>query len=245
MSRRINRREHDYNDDVPEQLQEKNQYPIDFDEELLPEFEVLEDEDQKQYEQRIEQGEEEVKPKSRPRVKKVVESTMPQESQQDNVFKFDEDHNTENESKTKISSSELLAGMLKKVKSKVKTETKAQHQKEDLVPLTWEQVWKKWIFSVYTIYLGLFLAVLCNALFVIHQTYIYRVDYQKFNRLKERTQQLDTEWGRLLIEKQTFGSSGQIATRATMQMGMFSPSTQQRIVMNVPQLKIAEGQADE
>ena len=43
----------------------------------------------------------------------------------------------------------------------------------------------------------------------------------------------------MLIEKQTFGASGQIATRATMQMSMFSPAYQQRIVIHIPQVKMS------
>lgn len=166
------------------------------------------------------------KPKKRMRVKKNVETQMP----------IDEsDVSSESLSETKSTQpSDLLTGLLRKIPRKSKViEDLSQKSKE--IEVAQQLSLKQHLCRPFTIYSILFIIVLLNALWVVHQTYYYRLDYLELNRLKAQTQKLEMERGKMLIEKQTFGSSGQIATRATMQMGMFLPSNQQRIVIQVPQ----------
>ncbi len=46
---------------------------------------------------------------------------------------------------------------------------------------------------------------------------------------------LNAEWGRLLIEQQTFGATAQIGTRAVTQLRMYSPPVAQTVVISLPQ----------
>ncbi len=45
---------------------------------------------------------------------------------------------------------------------------------------------------------------------------------------------LNAEWGRLLIEQQTFGATAQIGTRAVTQLRMYSPPAAQTVVISLP-----------
>ena len=51
--------------------------------------------------------------------------------------------------------------------------------------------------------------------------------------LRER-EDINAEWGRLLIEQQTFGATAQIGTRAVTQLRMYSPPTAQTVVISLP-----------
>lgn len=167
----------------------------------------------------------------RPRVRKKVETQMPEtETSSDDIEELDV--STPNE-QTKQEQASLLSSLLKTVTRNTKNpKLKAK--------ITQTQAWEDirgvdLILHPFTIYTILFLLILANAIGVVHQTFKYRKEYQQLNELKQQTHKLDIEWGRMLIEKQTFGASGQIATRATMQMSMFSPAYQQRIVIHIPQ----------
>lgn len=207
MSRRINRPEQD---DVTSQYEDEQQHLHDYDEQPL--------------------DEQSTKAK-RPRVRKKVETQMPEtETSSDDIEELDV--STPNE-QTKQEQASLLSSLLKTVKRNTKNpKLKAK--------ITQTQAWEDirgvdLILHPFTIYTILFLLILANAIGVVHQTFKYRKEYQQLNELKQKTHKLDIEWGRMLIEKQTFGASGQIATRATMQMSMFSPAYQQRIVIHIPQ----------
>lgn len=99
-----------------------------------------------------------------------------------------------------------------------------------------EPQWLVWLRHPYFIYSLLFVVLLLQGLWTVHQTFVYRQEYQKLNLLHQEQKRLNIEWGKMLIEKQTFGSSGQIATRAT-ELGMFSPHYQQRIIITLPKDK--------
>lgn len=166
------------------------------------------------------------KPKKRMRVKKNVETQMPVDESNVSLESSSETESTQ--------PSDLLTSLLRKIPRKSKViEDLSQKSKE--IEVAQQLSLKQHLCRPAVIYSILFIIVLLNALWVVHQTYYYRLDYLKLNNLKAQTQKLEMERGKMLIEKQTFGSSGQIATRATMQMGMFLPSNQQRIVIQVPQ----------
>lgn len=94
---------------------------------------------------------------------------------------------------------------------------------------------KQLLLSSVVVYSLLILLILLQSFWVVRQSFLYRAEYQQLNQLNEKERQLNIEWGRMLIEKQTFGSSAQIATRATMEMGMFSPSREQRVIITLPE----------
>lgn len=105
------------------------------------------------------------------------------------------------------------------------------NQKRFLPPMSMKQL----LTSSLLVYGLLIVCLLVQSFVVVRQSFLYRAEYQQLNQLNEKERQLNIEWGRMLIEKQTFGSSAQIATRATMEMGMFSPSREQRIIITLPE----------
>lgn len=84
---------------------------------------------------------------------------------------------------------------------------------------------------VYTILTAL---VLISAFMVVYQVYLYRHDFREFNTYMRDREDINAEWGRLLIEQQTFGATAQIGTRAVTQLRMYSPPTAQTVVISLP-----------
>ena len=92
----------------------------------------------------------------------------------------------------------------------------------------------------------LLVAVMGSAFMVVHQVFQYRYDYCGFTKLIREKDNLNAEWGRLLIEQQTFGATAQIGSRAVTQLRMFSPPASQTVVIASNQLateKIALGES--
>jgi cell division protein FtsL len=57
-------------------------------------------------------------------------------------------------------------------------------------------------------------AVLISAFMVVLQVFAYRHDFRDLNSYMREREDINAEWGRLLIEQQTFGATAQIGTRA-------------------------------
>lgn len=95
-----------------------------------------------------------------------------------------------------------------------------------------QPLWKKFS-STTLIYIFILAVLVVSALMVVKQSFEYREEYKTLNQLNKEHKELGIEWGKMLIEKQTFGSTGQIATRATQQLNMFSPNGHQRAVMTL------------
>ena len=74
-------------------------------------------------------------------------------------------------------------------------------------------------------------ALLGSAFMVVHQSFEYRQDYRILNQLLRDKDELNAEWGRLLIEQQTFGATAQIGSRAVMQLRMYTPPAAQTVVI--------------
>lgn len=82
-----------------------------------------------------------------------------------------------------------------------------------------------------TIILVLMFSIVGCAFLVINQVFKYRYDYREYNILLKEKEDLNAEWGRLLIEQQTFGATAQIGTRAVTQLRMYSPPASQTVVI--------------
>ena len=80
----------------------------------------------------------------------------------------------------------------------------------------------------------LLFAVMGSAFMVVLQVYSYRQDYASYNDVLREKESLNAEWGRLLIEQQTFGATAQIGTRAVTQLRMYSPPAAQTVVISLP-----------
>ena len=76
--------------------------------------------------------------------------------------------------------------------------------------------------------------VLLSATMVVVQVFDYRRDYRALNSYIREKEDLNAEWGRLLIEQQTFGATAQIGNHAVSQLRMFSPPTSQTVVISLP-----------
>ena len=83
-------------------------------------------------------------------------------------------------------------------------------------------------------YAILLLLVFVSALMVVFQVFEYRHDYRELSSFTRDKDDLNAEWGRLLIEQQTFGSTAQIGTRAVTQLRMYSPPAAQTVVISLP-----------
>ncbi|EPF80616.1 cell division protein FtsL [Acinetobacter rudis] len=83
----------------------------------------------------------------------------------------------------------------------------------------------------------LLILVLASAFMVVLQVYSYRQDYSGYNDVIREKESLNAEWGRLLIEKETFGATAQIGTRAVTQLRMYSPPATQTIVISLANAK--------
>ena len=84
-------------------------------------------------------------------------------------------------------------------------------------------------------YLILLFLVFLSACMVAFQVFEYRFDYREYASYQRERDDLNAEWGRLLIEQQTFGATAQIGTRAVTQLRMYSPPLAQTVVISLPQ----------
>ncbi len=85
------------------------------------------------------------------------------------------------------------------------------------------------------VYAVLLLLVFISAIMVVLQVFEYRQDYRQLSTFMRERDDLNAEWGRLLIEQQTFGATAQIGTRAVTQLRMYSPPIAQTVVISLPQ----------
>ncbi|ENV69334.1 cell division protein FtsL [Acinetobacter towneri] len=83
-------------------------------------------------------------------------------------------------------------------------------------------------------YFILLALVFISAIMVVFQVFEYRHDYRELSSYMRERDDLNAEWGRLLIEQQTFGATAQIGTRAVTQLRMYSPPAQQTVVISLP-----------
>lgn len=83
-------------------------------------------------------------------------------------------------------------------------------------------------------YAILLLLVMVSAIMVVLQVFQYRHDYRELSSFYRERDDLNAEWGRLLIEQQTFGATAQIGTRAVTQLRMYSPPAAQTVVISLP-----------
>ena len=83
-------------------------------------------------------------------------------------------------------------------------------------------------------YIILLVLVFVSAIMVVFQVFEYRHDYRELSAFNREKDDLNAEWGRLLIEQQTFSATAQIGTRAVTQLRMYSPPVAQTVVISLP-----------
>ena len=84
------------------------------------------------------------------------------------------------------------------------------------------------------VYTFLVVIALISAFMVVLQVFSYRHDFRDLNAYMREREDINAEWGRLLIEQQTFGATAQIGTRAVTQLRMYSPPATQTVVISLP-----------
>ena len=97
-----------------------------------------------------------------------------------------------------------------------------------------EKIPTKLKFKKLIAYVILLVLVFISAMMVMFQVFEYRHDYREMSSFMRERDDLNAEWGRLLIEQQTFGATAQIGTRAVTQLRMYSPPAAQTVVISLP-----------
>ncbi|MGF2637692.1 cell division protein FtsL [Acinetobacter johnsonii] len=97
-----------------------------------------------------------------------------------------------------------------------------------------EKIPTKLKFKKLIAYVILLVLVFISAMMVVFQVFEYRHDYREMSTFMRERDDLNAEWGRLLIEQQTFGATAQIGTRAVTQLRMYSPPAAQTVVISLP-----------
>lgn len=97
-----------------------------------------------------------------------------------------------------------------------------------------EKIPTKLKFKKLIAYVILLVLVFISAMMVVFQVFDYRHDYREMSSFMRERDDLNAEWGRLLIEQQTFGATAQIGTRAVTQLRMYSPPAAQTVVISLP-----------
>jgi cell division protein FtsL len=89
-------------------------------------------------------------------------------------------------------------------------------------------------FYEFLVVLALAGGIVASALGVTYQVFLYRETFQALQAERKQRERLDVEWGRLLIEQQTFGATTQIGGRAVMSLRMYSPPPDQTVIVAQP-----------
>lgn len=97
-----------------------------------------------------------------------------------------------------------------------------------------EKIPTKLKFKKLIAYVILLVLVFISAMMVVFQVFEYRHDYREMSSFMRERDDLNAEWGRLLIEQQTFGATAQIGTRTVTQLRMYSPPAAQTVVISLP-----------
>ena len=77
----------------------------------------------------------------------------------------------------------------------------------------------------------------------------YHQDYKTLQDMKKQERNLQVEHQRLLIEQQTFSATPQIASRAVAELGMFSPTLKDKLIIQpgvaTAQVPVVDTDSDE
>ena len=76
-------------------------------------------------------------------------------------------------------------------------------------------------------------SLLASGLMVVKTTHENRLAFNELQLLREEANQLDVEWGQLLLEQSTFGLDGRIEQKATRELQMQVPQINDIIVVSL------------
>ncbi|PHS71050.1 MAG: cell division protein FtsL [Methylophaga sp.] len=75
------------------------------------------------------------------------------------------------------------------------------------------------------------LAVLLSAIVVVYAKHSGRSEFVALQKLENRRDQLEEEWGRLLLEQSTWATPGRVERQARNKLHMIVPTAQMTIVV--------------
>jgi cell division protein FtsL len=80
---------------------------------------------------------------------------------------------------------------------------------------------------------ALLVSLLVSGLMVVKTTHENRFAFNELQVLREEANQLDVEWGQLLLEQSTFGLDGRIEQKATRELQMQVPLINDIVMVNL------------
>ena len=80
---------------------------------------------------------------------------------------------------------------------------------------------------------ALLVSLLVSGLMVVKTTHENRFAFNQLQVLREEANQLDVEWGQLLLEQSTFGLGGRIEQKATRELQMQVPQISDIVMVNL------------
>ena len=82
-------------------------------------------------------------------------------------------------------------------------------------------------FSLYV----MLLAVMASAISVVYTKHQGRVEFVALQKLEQHRDDLDEEWGRLLLEQSTWASPGRVERQAKIKLDMIIPMARSTVVL--------------
>jgi cell division protein FtsL len=76
------------------------------------------------------------------------------------------------------------------------------------------------------------LAVMASAISVVYTKHQSRVEFVALLKLEQHRDDLDEEWGRLLLEQSTWASPGRVEHQAKIKLDMIIPMARSTVVLN-------------
>lgn len=90
-------------------------------------------------------------------------------------------------------------------------------------------------FNVVNLYVAalllLAMAIVWSGIKTAEEVQQYHQDYKTLQDMKKQERKLQVEHQRLLIEQQTFSATPQIASRAVAELGMYSPTLKDKLII--------------
>ena len=80
---------------------------------------------------------------------------------------------------------------------------------------------------------ALLVSLLVSGLMIVKTTHDNRFAFNELQVLREEANQLDVEWGQLLLEQSTFGLDGRIEQKATRELQMQVPRISDIVMVNL------------
>ena len=80
---------------------------------------------------------------------------------------------------------------------------------------------------------ALLVSLLVSGLMIVKTTHDNRFAFNELQVLREEANQLDVEWGQLLLEQSTFGLGGRIEQKATRELQMQVPRISDIVMVNL------------